>query len=249
MIMASWIDGVVVDNRQWSDRLFSLRIDAALGEFNAGQFVRVALDIDGEQVARPYSLVNAPDEDALEIYFDVVPDGLLSKKLATLKKGDVIKVADNPSGFLTISEVPDVENLWMVATGTGIGPFLSCLKTDEPWRRFKHIVLAHSVRSSEDLTYTDTICRLQEEHPEQLKFVSLVTRENVEGSINARVTSAIESGDLEKYTNVMLDADNSHIMLCGNSGMIKGVTELLETRGMRKHKRREPGHIATEKYH
>ena len=247
--MAGWIDGVIVDNRQWSDRLFSLRIEAPLGKFKAGQFVRVALDIDGEQVARPYSLVNAPDEEVLEIYFDIVPDGLLTKSMATLKKGDTIKVADNPSGFLTIDEVPDVENLWLIATGTGIGPFLSSLKTDEPWRRFKNVVLVHSVRLSEDLTYADTISRLLGEHPGQMRFVSLVTRESVEGSINARVTTVIENGELEKTAGVALSSDTSHIMLCGNSGMITGVTELLVTRGMRKHKRREPGHISTEKYH
>lgn len=247
--MAGWIDGVIIENHQWSERLFSLRIDAPLGEFKAGQFVRVALDVDGEQVARPYSLVNAPHEAGLEIYFDIVPDGLLTKSLAALKKGDVIKVADKPAGFLTIDEVPDVENLWLVATGTGIGPFLSSLKTDEPWQRFKKAVLIHSVRLSEDLTYTDTIHRLQDEHPDQMRFVSLVTRENVEGSINARVTTAIESGELEECAGVVLTPDTSHIMLCGNSGMITGVTDLLSARGMRKHKRREPGHISTEKYH
>ena len=69
--MVNWLKGVVVENRQWTDRLFSLRIEAPLGEFRAGQFVRVALVIEGEQVARPYSLVSAPHEDLLEIYFDI----------------------------------------------------------------------------------------------------------------------------------------------------------------------------------
>lgn len=246
--MANWLDGKVIEKHQWSERLFSLRIDASLGEFKAGQFVRVALDIDGEQVVRAYSLVNAPHEDTLEIYFNVVTDGLLTKGLAALKKGDVIKVADNPMGYLTIDEVPDVQNLWLLATGTGIGPFLSSLKTDEPWQRFKKIILVHSVRLSGDLTYTDTIHRLQDEHPDQMRFVSLVTRENVEGSINTRVTTAIESGELEKYAGVTLSPDTSHIMLCGNPDMITSVIDLLSARGMRKHKRREPGHIVTEKY-
>lgn len=247
--MAGWIDGVVVNKQQWSSRLYSLQIDAPLEGFKAGQFVRVALEIDGEQVARPYSLVNSPDESALEIYFDIVPKGKLSRALALLEKGDAIKVADNPSGFLTIGEVPEVDNLWMIATGTGIGPFLSCLKTDEPWHRFNKIILVHSVRHAEDLTYKDTLKKLLEEHKDKMKFVSAVTRENVEGSINSRVTIAIENGVLEASADALLNAESSHVMLCGNSTMIKDVTELLEARGMRKHKRREPGHISTEKYH
>lgn len=247
--MANWLKGVVVENRQWSDRLFSLRIDAPLGGFIAGQFVRVALNIDGEQVARPYSLVNAPHEDQLEIYFNIVAEGPLSPRLAALKTGDELQVSDKPSGFLTINEVPEVDHLWMMATGTGIGPFLSSLKTEEPWKRFKKVVLGYSVRLTEELSYLDTILCLQVEHPDQMKFVPFVTRETMEGAISSRITTAIETGELEKFVGLPLVPESSHIMMCGNSGMIQGVSELLESRGMRRHRRREPGHITTEKYH
>ena len=83
--MAGWLDGVVIENRQWSERLFSLRIRAPLADFKAGQFVRVALDIDGERVARPYSLVNAPGDELLEIYFNIVEQGPLTPRLAALR--------------------------------------------------------------------------------------------------------------------------------------------------------------------
>lgn len=247
--MVNWLKGVVIENRQWSDSLFSLRISAPLGEFRAGQFVRIALHIDGEQVARPYSLVNAPAEDLLEIYFNIVPEGPLSPRLARLKAGDEVQIADKPSGFLTINEIPEVDHLWLMATGTGIGPFLSSLKTDEPWQRFKKIVLGYSVRLAEELSYMDTISSLLDEHPDQMKFVPFVTRQAMEGAIDGRITMAIKSGELEKLVGLVLGPETSHIMLCGNSGMIHEVTDLLESRGMRRHRRREPGHITTEKYH
>jgi len=247
--MANWLKGVVVENRQWSTGLFSLRIDVPLGEFRAGQFVRVALDIEGEQVARPYSLVNAPHEDFFEIYFNIVPEGPLSPKLATLKAGDEVQVAEKVSGFLTINEVPEVDYLWMMATGTGVGPFLSSLKTEEPWQRFKKIVLGYSVRLAEELSYTETISRLLEEHPNQMEFVPFVTREVKEGAFNSRITASIESGELEKRVGIPLAPETSHIMMCGNSEMIQEVSGLLEARGMRRHRRREPGHVTTEKYH
>ncbi len=247
--MVNWLKGVVVENRQWSTGLFSLRIDVPLGDFRAGQFVRVALDIDGEQVARPYSLVNAPHEDFFEIYFNIVPEGPLSSRLAALKAGDIVQVAEKVSGFLTINEVPEVDHLWMMATGTGVGPFLSSLKTEEPWQRFKKIVLGYSVRLAEELSYTETISRLLEEHPEQMEFVAFVTREVMEGAFNSRITTTIESGELEKRVGISLDPATSHVMMCGNSDMIQSVSGLLESRGMRRHRRREPGHITTEKYH
>ena len=247
--MANWLDGTVVEKKLWTDRLISLRIDAPLGDFRAGQFVRVALDIEGEQVARPYSLVNAPDEALLEIFFNIVQGGVLSTKLAELEAGDVLRVADNPSGFLTINEVPEARNLWLLATGTGIGPFLSSLKTDEPWQRFENIVLAYSVRTSDELCYLETISKLVNTYPEQMQFVPFVTREKMQGAVNERITTAIADGELERRVGLQIDTVSSHIMMCGNSQMITEVTELLAARGLRKHRRREPGHITTEKYH
>lgn len=247
--MANWLKGVVIENRQWTNRLFSLKIDVSLGEFVAGQFVRIALDIDGEKVARPYSLVNSPGETLTEIYFNIVEEGPLSPRLAALKAGDEIQVADKTSGFLTVNEVPDVDHLWLIATGTGIGPFLSSLKTDEPWQRFRKVVLGYSVRSAEELSYLDTISHLLDKHPDQMKFVPFVTREIMDGALNCRVTTAIENGELEKFTGLELDPLTSHIMMCGNSNMITDVSEILAGRGMRRHRRREPGHITTEKYH
>jgi len=247
--MANWLKGVIKEKIQWNERLFSLRIAAPLNQFTAGQFVRVGLDIQGELVARPYSLVNAPDEELLEIYFNIVAEGPLTPKLAQLGKGDEVQVVDKASGFLTIGEVPEVDYLWMIATGTGIGPFLSSLKTDEPWQRFKKVILAYSVRSVEELSYMETITLLQARHAKQFKFVPIVTREFMDGAINVRINTSIEDGSLEDQCGVSINANNSHIMMCGNSAMIKDVSELLEARGLRKHRRREPGHITTEKYH
>jgi ferredoxin--NADP+ reductase len=82
-----------------------------------------------------------------------------------------------------------------------------------------------------------------------MSFIPLVTREVLQGTLNKRVTAAIESGELEHQAGVKMSAEDSHVMMCGNSEMISEVTKLLEARDMRKHLRREPGHITTEKYH
>ena len=247
--MAGWLDGVVVENRQWSERLFSLRIDAPLAGFKAGQFVRVALDIDGERGARPYSLVNAPGEQPLEIYFNIVEQGPLTPRLALMRPGDAIRVADTASGFLVIDEVPQCRHLWMLATGTGVGPFLSSLKTAQPWQRFEKVVLGYSVRTRDELGYLSTIERLQLQYSEQFRFVPFVTRERVTDAFNVRITEALDSGVFERRAGIAISPQDSHVMMCGNSAMITQVSELLLARGMRKHLRREPGHIATEKYH
>jgi ferredoxin--NADP+ reductase len=246
--MADWLTGKIVEKKSWNDRLYTLRIECDFDTFESGQFVRVALDIDGERVARPYSLVNKPGDDFLEIYFNIVDEGPLTPRLAELDEGDEIFVTDRANGFLTVSEVPQCRHLWMLATGTGVGPFLSILKNQDVWQRFEKIVLAYSVRDASELAYQQQVAEIQEQWPQKFSFVPLVTREKVEGTLNKRITDSIEDDSLEQKTGVVINED-SHIMMCGNSAMISDVTEVLEKRGLRKHRRREPGHITTEKYH
>jgi len=247
--MADWLKSKVVEKIQWNDRLFSLRIESALKDFMAGQFIRVALDVNGERIARPYSLVNKPGEDYLEIYFNIVPEGPLSPRLAALEVNDEIFVTDKANGFLVIDEVPESRHLWLMATGTGVGPFLSILKTEEVWQRFEKIVLAYSVRASSELAYQQQIAALEKQNAGQLLYVPFVTRETVDGVICQRIPQSIDEGTLEQRTGLHISENDSHIMMCGNSAMITDVTACLEKRGLRKHRRREPGHITTEKYH
>jgi ferredoxin--NADP+ reductase len=246
--MADWLTGEVIEKKQWNERLFSLRIRCEFNDFEPGQFVRVALDIDGERVARPYSLVNRPDDDYLEIYFNIVEEGPLTSKLAGLESGDEIFITDRANGFLTISEVPESMHLWMLATGTGVGPFLSILKNMDVWQRFEKVVLGYSVRDFSELAYQQQIKAIEDQRAQQFDFVPFVTREKVEGAINKRIPESIVDNSLENRTGIVID-ETSHIMMCGNSAMISSVTEVLEERGLRKHRRREPGHITTEKYH
>ena len=247
--MAEWLDGKIIEKIRWNERLFSLRIRSDLGSFLAGQFVRVALDIDGERVARPYSLVNKPGDECLEIYFNIVPEGPLSPKLAELEVGDDIFVSEKPNGFLTIEEVPECKHIWLAATGTGVGPFLSILQGEDVWQRFDKVVLAYSVRDQSELAYQEQVDKISAQHDEKFSFVPFITREAVDGAFNKRIPDAIEDGSLEGKVGVSINHSDSHVMMCGNSEMISSVSACLEQRGMRKHRRREPGHITTEKYH
>jgi len=247
--MSRWTEGTVVENHHWTDRLYSLRVEADIEGFTAGQFGRLALDIDGERVARPYSFVNAPDERPLEFYSIVVPGGALSPRLASLGPGDKLWVARKGAGFFTLSEVPDdPPHMWMLSTGTALGPFLSILKTPDPWGRFETIVLVHAVRTVAELTYRETIERFAARHPDQFVYIPFVSREDTDFAIKGRIPAAIEDGRLEERAGTPLSSTASHVMLCGNPGMVKDTTAVLEQRGFKRNKRKEPGQITTEQY-
>lgn len=237
-----WLTSTVVENRHWTESLFSLRVEGAQVNFRAGQFVRIALDIDGQRVARAFSFVNPPDDPALEFYGVIVPQGPLSPRLAKLGPGDALYVAGNPAGFLVLDELPDAETLWLVATGTGLAPFLSLLRADELWRRFKDVVLVHAVRYARELTYQDVIRQTK------ARYVTFVSREPAPPALMGRIPAAIADGRLEAAAGLKLAPETSHVMLCGNPQMLKDVTAVLTQRGMRKHRRRAPGHITVESF-
>ncbi len=248
--MADWVPGTVIDTRQWNETHFSVRIDAPVEDFQAGQFLKVGLDVGDERVGRAYSYVNAPHERPLEIFFNTVPEGPLSNRLASLRSGDSIWVTPKANGMLTLREVrQDARELWLLATGTAIGPFLSILRTHAPWERFDRVVLAYGVRRARDLAYQDLVAELCELHPERLAYVPLVTRERVDGALARRIPAALEDGSLERRARLRLDPARAHVMLCGNSGMIKDASAVLEARGLTRHRRNEPGHYSLEKYH
>ncbi|VAW90755.1 Ferredoxin--NADP(+) reductase [hydrothermal vent metagenome] len=247
--MTTWLHGKVIEKKQWCVDLYSLKIKTTPLQFKAGQFVNIGLQVDGKVLARPYSLINSPDDSVLEIHFNSVKNGKLSPLLTSLAIGDNVQVSDRASGFLTLNEVPKVDFLWLLATGTGIGPFLSMLKTPELWQDFKKIILCYSVKSFEKLVYRTDFDTFQSQHQNQFCFVPFITREKIDNTIHSRITTSLENGMLEKQVNLKLTSDSNHIMLCGNSNMIADVTALLENRGMSRHTRREPGNIAIEKYY
>lgn len=246
--MTKWIEGRVVAQRQWTERLFSLSVAAEDIGYEAGQFTKLALPAGSEMLARAYSFVNPPQERPYEFYYVSNPEGPLTQRLSRLVAGDAIFLSGGPSGFLVLSEVPDAQNLWLLATGTGIAPFLSILGTETPWRRFQQVVLVHAVRFASDLTYRELIGRFQVGRGEQFRVMSIISGERVEGALGGRIPQAILDGKLESAAGVALSASASQVMICGNPAMVTDVVHALAGRGMKKHRRRSPGQITVENY-
>jgi len=250
--MEKWVAARVAGKRRWTDRLYSLQVDAPEVTFVAGQFGRVALPApEGSaepMLGRPYSFVNAPGTQPHEFYFITVPDGPLTPRLAALEPGDPVWLLRNANGFFSVGEIPAADALWCLATGTGIGPFLSMLRTPETWEKFQRVVLVHAVRFAEELTYREVIAGIAAAHPGAFTCIPVVSREPHPDALPGRIPALIADGRLETRAGVPLTADNAHAMLCGNPAMVDDVQAVLAARGMRRHRRREPGQVTVETY-
>jgi ferredoxin--NADP+ reductase len=246
--MAAWNTGKVVGQKQWNDRLFSLFVDAEIEPYEAGQFAKLGLEVEGQIIGRPYSLVNAPDRRPLEFYYIHVPDGPFTDQLVKLQEGDSILISPRANGFMVLDEVPQSRHLWLIATGTGVGPFLAMLDTQKPWQRFEKVVLVYAVRTHSELSYQERIANVQTLHAEQFIYVPFMSREVSDFAMPGRIPDAIVDQRLETRAGLLLSADNSQVMMCGNPQMVEDTMKVLIERGLKKHRRKDPGQITVESY-
>ena len=242
----------VLSVHRWAHNLFSFTLTRpAHFKFSAGQFARIGLMVDGELVARAYSVVSSPFDETLEFFSIVVPDGAFTSNLQHLKVGDELYLDKVSYGYLTLAryQLPVPQDLWLLATGTGLAPFLSMLQDFETWKKYQHINLVYSVRTASELAYVERIqeiAALFGEGHTGFKFVPIITRDP-NATLHDRLPILIANGELEKTIGLSLNPDSSHVMLCGNPQMVEDTKEALKQRGLTMNRRGE-GNSAVENY-
>ncbi|MEJ6066589.1 ferredoxin--NADP reductase [Psychrobacter sp. 16-Bac2893] len=266
----------VLSKTTWTPNLFSFTVSRPDSfKFTAGQFVRlgvnpshlnyykqqgeagndVANEALNEDIFRAYSIVSSPFDEVLEFFSIVIPNGAFTSQLQHLEVGDELLLNTMPFGFLTLAryQKPLPKDLWLLATGTGLAPFLSMLQDLKTWEDYEHIILAYSARSIEELAYVDKIKSLQEDfgslvdNPAKLIFIPVVTREPIEGTLTERLPKLLLDGTLQERAGIALDVDSTHVMLCGNPDMVEDTKETLKSLELVMNRRGE-GNIAVENY-
>jgi ferredoxin--NADP+ reductase len=228
----------VLSVHHWNESLFSFRTtrDASLRFIN-GQFVMLGLPQEGRPLTRAYSIASANHDEFLEFFSIKVPNGPLTSKLQHLAVGDEVVVSRKPTGTLVLRDLRPGRRLYMLATGTGLAPFLSLIQDPETYERFEKVILVHGVRAIDDLAYRDFISQELPRHEffselveGKLIYYPTVTREPFPQQ--GRVTELIESGDLFADLGLPpLDPAHDRVMICGSPHMIKDCCALLDARG------------------
>ena len=148
----------VLSVRHWDESVFSFSTTRSPGlRFENGHFVMLGLHIGGKPLLRAYSIASANYEPFLEFLSIKVNDGPLTSRLQHVKPGDEILVSRKPTGTLLLRDLRPGKRLFMLASGTGLAPFMSLIKDPETYERFEKIILVHSVRYRSELAYRDFI--------------------------------------------------------------------------------------------
>ena len=236
--MSTLREETVLGVRHWDERVFSFTTTRAPGlRFENGQFVMLGLEVGGRPLLRAYSIVSPNHEDFLEFLSIKVPDGPLTSRWQHIKPGDRVLVGTKPTGTLLVDDLKPGRNLFLLATGTGLAPFMSIVQDPATYERFDQVVLAHGVRFVSELAYRDHILHdlprhefLRELVRDKLRYYPTVTREDFEHV--GRLTDLLGSGRLLTDLGLPpLDPALDRAMVCGSPTMLKDISKLLDAAG------------------
>lgn len=244
----------VLSVRHWNDTLMSFTTTRDRGlRFKNGHFVMIGLEIEGKPLMRAFSFASANYEEHLEFYSIKVPDGPLTSRLSHIKPGDSILVGKRPTGTLVLNTLTPGKRLYLLATGTGLAPFMSIIRDPETYERYEHVVVAHGVRTISELGYSEYIKSELPQHElvgenvqKQLHYYPTVTREAFENQ--GRLTNLLESSKLCSDLGLpALDPEHDRVMMCGSASMLTDLTNMLDSRGFKEGSSHEPAQYTIER--
>jgi|TARA_B110000977_G_scaffold692_1_gene1001 ferredoxin--NADP+ reductase len=226
----------VTEVEHYTDSLFKFKLKKPDGfTFRAGEFTMI--NVEGAP-KRAYSITSGPDDNFIEFYSIKVPNGPLTSILQKIQIGDVVNVSDKTTGSLLVENLTDGTDLWLLATGTGIAPFISMLCDDYTYKRFTNIHIVWSVRERDELNaFHDWLTSID------VDYIPIVTRdENWQGE-NQRITTLINEGKIMNESN----SETDKVMLCGNMDFNIEIRDGLKAKGWTEGSNRENGSLVLEK--
>ncbi|WP_108503408.1 ferredoxin--NADP reductase [Paracoccus indicus] len=243
----------------WTDSLFSFRVTRPASlRFRSGEFVMIGLPGDnGKPILRAYSIASPNWDDELEFYSIKVPDGPLTSRLQHIKPGDEIILRPKPVGTLVLDALLPGKRMWFLATGTGFAPFASLMRDPETYERYDQIIMMHTCRTAEELTYgAELVQNLRndpllgelygEDFAKRLKYYPTTTRED--SPFMGRITDNLSSGKvLQDLGLPPISPETDRAMICGSLAFNVDVKKVLEDFGMREGANSDPKEFVVEK--
>ncbi len=249
-----YFESTVTRVHHWTDRLFSFSGTREPGfRFQSGQFAMIGLPVGERPLMRAYSMAGAHHDEELTFLSIKVPDGPLTSRLCQIQPGDKVLVGRKPTGTLLMQNLLPGRTLYLLATGTGLAPFMSIVQDPEVYERYEKVVLVHGCRQVGELAYrqflTEELPRhewLGEQVSQQLLYYPTVTREPF--IHQGRIPTLMASGKLFDDIGLPhLNKDTDRFMLCGSPEMLRDTQALLEEAGLQEGNMSTPGHYVIER--
>ncbi len=205
----------------------------------------------GKLIKRAYSIASSSLQGSyLEFYIALVRTGALTPRLFAARTGDRIWMGSRIVGMFTLDDVPAGNHVVFVATGTGLAPYLSMLRSAYEFDAGRTTIACHAARVSWDLGYRSELEAMAARYP-NFHYLPIIDENDRDPEWRGRVgfvNSLVEDGTIAGLLGRDLDPTNTSVFLCGNPLMIESMMELLGRRGFTKHTRQRPGSLFVEEY-
>lgn len=245
--------------------ILRVRTDKPRNQFKAGQYTRIGLvageprssnsvmPLDSLQsdtlIERPYSIASANHETRdFEFYISQVKSGQLTPRLFNLTQGRRMWVDDKILGVFTLNETPGNCNIVMVATGTGLAPYISFLRSHITDHADIKLAVIHGAAYPWDLGYYSELKFIDNAFPNFYYFPTLLKADESWTGLRGYIEEHLEAGILEKKAGMEITPDKTHFYLCGNPKMVESVSNYLYKKEYTNHSDDKPGALHVEEY-
>jgi ferredoxin--NADP+ reductase len=265
------LNAQVTAKNELSPRLMIMRVVTdgwPMPDFAPGQYVALGLpgsaprcDLSDPEdspsdphklIRRAYSIASSSlTREYMEFYVGLVSTGALTPRLFALNIGDHLWLAPKVTGMFTLDQVPEDKNIVMIATGTGLAPYMSMLSTQLRCGSHRRFAVLHGAYHSWDLGYRSELLTLQH-LCRNLTYIATIDRPEDEPAPWTGCIGWVQhlwvKGSIAEAWGFRPTPANTHVFLCGNPAMIEEMVELLSKEGFREHSRKTPGEIHIERY-
>jgi ring-1,2-phenylacetyl-CoA epoxidase subunit PaaE len=202
--------------------------------FQAGQYITLKTEIEGNEVRRDYSLCVSPKSGELKIAIKEVKDGTFSAFANnTLKVGDNLDVAPPKGRFVFEPNDSKTKNIALFAAGSGITPILSIIKTALEEEIHSQVILVYGNKTTKDTMFLNELLDLQHEYKDRFSIQFVFSQQDEEDSIFGRIEkSTVNYVVKNKHKHIEVDA----FYLCGPEAMIHTVKDVLTSHGIEENK-------------
>ncbi len=268
---AKELNAIVGEIQLLSSETMIIRVvpdDWEIPDYSPGQFVVLGLpataprteisDTEEHPIAsdktimRSYSIASSSlEKKYLEFYISLVRSGSMTPRLFALKRGDRIFMRPKIAGMFTLDQIPAESNLILMATGTGVAPYMSMIRTFIQPGDSRNLTIVHGARHSWDLGYSSELSTLNNLLP-NFHYIPSITSPEEEvitwsGNVG-RIQEIWNSGITDANWDSKASPDNTHIFLCGNPAMVEDMVKILATQGYPEHTKKKPGLVHLERY-
>lgn len=215
----------------WHTGLATFHLNYFPERLKPGQYMNFGIiNADGKRVIKAYTIISLQHESTSFLAIRISQDSFTSA-LFQRSVGDIIEIMPKCMGDFHLDRIVDAEVLWLLATGTGVAPYIAILKSLKVWQKFQKVILLHSVQDVKELVYHEALKSLSAMKP--LRYVPMISQNKIQQGFAGSLTDLLQADTFQQYTHCHLNADLQQMMLCTDPQMMIKVNTILKPQGWR----------------